>query len=80
MSAGWRSNGGGLVIEIDHGKGLHTLYNHLGVILVAPGQVVARGQRIEEPAVEVEEVPPHEGHPHFTPLGERRHPEEGAQA
>jgi len=46
LSAGWRSNGGGLVIEIDHGKGLHTLYNHLGAILVSVGQVVGRGQRI----------------------------------
>ena len=46
LSAGWRSNGGGLVIEIDHGKGLHTLYNHLGAILVSPGQIVGRGQRI----------------------------------
>jgi murein DD-endopeptidase MepM/ murein hydrolase activator NlpD len=46
VSAGWRSNGGGLVIEIDHGNGVHTLYNHLGAILVAPGAVVSRGQRI----------------------------------
>lgn len=46
ISAGWRSNGGGLVIEIDHGNGMHTLYNHLGAILVSVGQVVARGQRI----------------------------------
>jgi murein DD-endopeptidase MepM/ murein hydrolase activator NlpD len=46
VSAGWRSNGGGLVIEIDHGNGLHTLYNHLGAILVSTGQVVGRGQRI----------------------------------
>jgi murein DD-endopeptidase MepM/ murein hydrolase activator NlpD len=46
ISAGWRDNGGGLVIEIDHGNGMHTLYNHLGAILVSVGQVVGRGQRI----------------------------------
>ena len=44
--AGWRDNGGGLVVEIDHGNGLHTGYNHLGSIAVSVGQVVARGQRI----------------------------------
>jgi murein DD-endopeptidase MepM/ murein hydrolase activator NlpD len=46
ISTGWRNNGGGLVIEIDHGNGIHTLYNHLGAILVARGAVVGRGQRI----------------------------------
>ena len=46
ISAGWRDNGGGLVIEIDHGNGMHTLYNHLGAILVSVGDVVGRGQRI----------------------------------
>jgi murein DD-endopeptidase MepM/ murein hydrolase activator NlpD len=44
--AGWRTNGGGLVVEIDHGNGLHTVYNHLGAILVAAGTSVTRGQRI----------------------------------
>lgn len=44
--AGWRTNGGGLVVEIDHGNGLHTVYNHLGAILVAAGDSVTRGQRI----------------------------------
>jgi len=44
--AGWRTNGGGLVVEIDHGNGLHTVYNHLGAILVAAGSSVTRGQRI----------------------------------
>ena len=44
--AGWRNNGGGLVVEVDHGHGLHTVYNHLGAILVGPGAAVARGQRI----------------------------------
>jgi murein DD-endopeptidase MepM/ murein hydrolase activator NlpD len=45
-SAGWRNNGGGLVIEIDHGNGIVTVYNHLGGIWVSPGQAVARGQAI----------------------------------
>jgi murein DD-endopeptidase MepM/ murein hydrolase activator NlpD len=44
--AGWKNTGGGLVIEIDHGNGMHTGYNHLGSIAVSVGQVVARGQRI----------------------------------
>jgi murein DD-endopeptidase MepM/ murein hydrolase activator NlpD len=46
VSAGWRSNGGGLVVEIDHGNGLHTLYNHLGSITVSAGQAVGRGEQI----------------------------------
>lgn len=41
--AGWRNNGGGLVIEIDHGNGLTTAYNHLGSVWVAAGQYVGRG-------------------------------------
>lgn len=45
-SAGWRNNGGGLVIVIDHGNGIQTLYNHLGSIWVNAGQAVARGQGI----------------------------------
>jgi murein DD-endopeptidase MepM/ murein hydrolase activator NlpD len=45
-SAGWRDNGGGLVIEIDHGNGIVTLYNHLGGLWVSSGQAVARGQAI----------------------------------
>lgn len=44
--AGWRNNGGGLVISIDHGNGMVTLYNHLGSIWVGVGQSVARGQAI----------------------------------
>lgn len=46
ISAGWRTNGGGIVIEIDHGNGIHTLYNHLGSMLVGVGAVVGRGQQI----------------------------------
>jgi murein DD-endopeptidase MepM/ murein hydrolase activator NlpD len=44
--AGWRNNGGGLVIAIDHGNGISTVYNHLGSIWVAPGQVVSKGEGI----------------------------------
>jgi murein DD-endopeptidase MepM/ murein hydrolase activator NlpD len=44
--AGWRSNGGGLVVAIDHGNGINTVYNHLGSISVGPGQGVDKGQII----------------------------------
>ncbi|HET9877907.1 MAG TPA: M23 family metallopeptidase [Candidatus Limnocylindria bacterium] len=44
--AGWRSNGGGMVVQIDHGNGVVTVYNHLGSIWVSPGQAVSRGQGI----------------------------------
>ena len=46
VSAGWRNNGGGYVIEIDHGNGMHTVYNHLGSIWVTNGQSVFAGQGI----------------------------------
>ena len=45
-SAGWRNNGGGNVISIDHGGGLQTVYNHLGSIWVSAGSYVAAGQGI----------------------------------
>ena len=45
-SAGWRSNGGGYVIEIDHNNGMQTVYNHLGSIWVTTGQSVFAGQGI----------------------------------
>jgi murein DD-endopeptidase MepM/ murein hydrolase activator NlpD len=45
-SAGWRNNGGGYVISIDHGNGMITVYNHLGSIFVSPGQYVGAGQGI----------------------------------
>ena len=44
--AGWRNNGGGYVIQIDHGNGMQTVYNHLGSIWVSVGQWVAAGQGI----------------------------------
>lgn len=43
VSAGWRNNGGGLVVEIEHPGGLNTVYNHLGSIGVVAGQSVGRG-------------------------------------
>lgn len=44
--AGWRNNGGGYVVAVDHGNGMRTVYNHLGSIWVSHGQAVARGQAI----------------------------------
>lgn len=44
--AGWRSNGGGYVVAIDHGFGIVTFYNHLSRILVQRDQKVVDGQII----------------------------------
>jgi len=44
--AGWKDNGGGLVIAIDHGNGIVTVYNHLGSLWVAAGATVTRGEGI----------------------------------
>ena len=44
--AGWRNNGGGYVISIDHGNGMVTTYNHLDTVFVSPGQYVGAGQTI----------------------------------
>ena len=44
--AGWRNNGGGYVIAIDHGNGITTVYNHLGSVWVGAGQYVGAGQGI----------------------------------
>lgn len=44
--SGWKNNGGGLVIAIDHGNGIVTVYNHLGSLWVAAGATVATGQGI----------------------------------
>jgi murein DD-endopeptidase MepM/ murein hydrolase activator NlpD len=45
-SSGWRNNGGGFVISIDHGNGMQTVYNHLGDLWVSSGAYVAAGQGI----------------------------------
>ena len=44
--AGWRSNGGGYQVWIDHGNGLYTTYNHLSAVAVGAGQSVGGGQRV----------------------------------
>jgi murein DD-endopeptidase MepM/ murein hydrolase activator NlpD len=44
--SGWKNNGGGLVVAIDHGNGIVSLYNHLGSVGVAAGDVVTVGQVI----------------------------------
>ena len=44
--SGWKNNGGGLVVAIDHGNGIITVYNHLGAAWVAAGATVAAGQGI----------------------------------
>lgn len=44
--SGWKTNGGGIVIDIDDGKGIITVYNHLGSTAVAVGDVVTAGQTI----------------------------------
>ena len=44
--AGWRNNGGGYVVQIDHGNGVQTVYNHLGSMSVNEGAVVTAGQTI----------------------------------
>lgn len=44
--SGWRNNGGGYVIQIDHGNGVQTVYNHLGSMSVQAGAVVTAGQTI----------------------------------
>ena len=42
--AGWRNNGGGYVISINHGNGMTTVYNHLGSIWVSPASTSAPGR------------------------------------
>jgi murein DD-endopeptidase MepM/ murein hydrolase activator NlpD len=39
-------NGYGNLVELDHGRGIHTRYGHLSKALVKPGQHVKRGELI----------------------------------
>ncbi|MFJ5860932.1 M23 family metallopeptidase [Pseudarthrobacter sp. NPDC092439] len=45
-AAGWAKGGGGNHVEVDHGNGLVTTYNHLESIGVRPGQTVKPGELI----------------------------------
>jgi murein DD-endopeptidase MepM/ murein hydrolase activator NlpD len=42
--AGWRNDGLGIAVFIDHGGGLQTWYGHFSRVNVVPGQRVSRGQ------------------------------------
>ncbi len=44
--AGWKSNGGGYQVWVNHGSGIYTSYNHLSATTVSPGQSVDKGQRV----------------------------------
>lgn len=44
--SGWKTNGGGIVVGIDHGNGIVTVYNHLGSTAVKVGDRVTQGQVI----------------------------------
>jgi len=44
--AGWKSNGGGWQVWINHGSGLWTTYNHMSALSVGSGQWVGKGQRV----------------------------------
>jgi len=46
--AGWKTNGGGYVVEIRHPDGMSSTYNHNRGVVVSVGQVVAAGAQIAE--------------------------------
>ena len=49
----------GLMVEIDHGGGLLTRYAHASKVLVKPGQVVKRGEKIAEVGTSGRSTGPH---------------------
>jgi murein DD-endopeptidase MepM/ murein hydrolase activator NlpD len=44
--SGWKNNGGGFVIEIEHPDGMRSTYNHNSKLIVGPGDKVAQGETI----------------------------------
>jgi murein DD-endopeptidase MepM/ murein hydrolase activator NlpD len=44
--AGWKSNGGGYQVWINHGNGIYSASHHMSAVSVSAGQVVAKGQRV----------------------------------
>ncbi|MCC6629529.1 MAG: LysM peptidoglycan-binding domain-containing protein [Chloroflexi bacterium] len=44
--SGWRNDGLGIAVFVDHGGGLQTWYGHFSRAVVSPGQAVGRGQII----------------------------------
>ena len=44
--AGWKSNGGGYQVWINHGNGIFSAHNHMSAVTVGGGDYVARGARV----------------------------------
>jgi murein DD-endopeptidase MepM/ murein hydrolase activator NlpD len=44
--AGWKSNGGGYQVWINHGNGIYSAHHHMSAVLVSTGDFVGKGQRI----------------------------------
>jgi murein DD-endopeptidase MepM/ murein hydrolase activator NlpD len=44
--AGWKDNGGGYQVWINHGGGVYSAHHHMSAVLVSAGQTVTKGQRI----------------------------------
>ena len=44
--AGWKSNGGGYQVWINHGNGIYSAHHHMSAVLVSTGDFVAKCQRV----------------------------------
>ena len=44
--AGWKDNGGGYQVWINHGGGVYSGHHHMSAVLVSAGQTVTKGQQI----------------------------------